>query len=122
MQRVRQLVYDHVYSDEKFKGKRMANGITILARDWPGLYGRYPWLKPGATLAGKVDAAGKMGTTLWFDQDVRFEPLVEVGEASVCFVLLKHIIEDYPDFDVPGRPVNDLFQRLQAEWSTLNRA
>jgi predicted acylesterase/phospholipase RssA len=122
MQRVRQLVYDHVYSDDKYEGKRMANGITILACDWPDLYGRHPWLKPRPVLLDKVNEAMKMGTTLWFDQNVRFRPLVHVGEASVCFVLLKHLIEDYPDHEVPGTPAIELYERLRAEWSRLNAA
>jgi predicted acylesterase/phospholipase RssA len=122
MQRVRQLVYDHVYTDEKYTGRRMANGITVLTRKWPALYGLHPWLKPRPVLLGKVDEAAKMGTTLWFDDKVRFRPLVDVGEASVCFVLLKHLIEDHPDHAVPGTPANDLFQRLRAEWSKLNEA
>jgi predicted acylesterase/phospholipase RssA len=122
MQRVRQLVYDHAYTDEKYDGRRMANGITILAGDWPDLYGQHPWLKPRPVLLEKVNGAVEMGTTLWFDQDVRFQPLVDVGEASVCFVLLKHLIEDYPDHQVPGSPANELYERLRAEWSRLNAA
>lgn len=122
MQRVRQLVYDHVYTDEKYAGRRMANGINILARKWPDLYGRHPWLKPRPVLLDKVNEAVKMGTTLWFDEDVRFRPLVEVGEASACFVLLKHLIEDYPDHAVPGTPASELYQRLRAVWSKLNEA
>jgi hypothetical protein len=100
----------------------MANGINILARDWSKLYGRHPWLKPRPELLRKVNEAVKMGTTLWFDQNVRFRPLVHVGEASVCFVLLKHLIEDYPDHAVPGTPAHDLFQTLKGEWSKLNEA
>jgi len=122
MQRVRQLVYREVFSDEKYKGRRMVNAIDILACDQSGLYVAHPWLKPRPGLLGKVNEAVKMGTTLWFDQNVRFRVLVDVGEASVCFVLLEHLIEDYPDHSVPGTPANDLFQTLKGEWSKLNAA
>lgn len=122
MQRVRQLVYDHVYSDEKYTGRRMANGIDVLACDQSELYRAHPWLKPRPALLDNVNRAAKMGTTLWFDQNVQFRPLVDVGEASVCFVLLKHLVEDYPHHAVPGTPANDLFQALKGEWSRLNEA
>jgi hypothetical protein len=122
MQRVRQLVYDHVYRDEKYTGRRMANAIDTLACDQSELYRAHPWLKPRPALLDHVNRAAKMGTTLWFDQNVQFRPLVDVGEASVCFVLLKHLIEDYPDHAVPGTPANHLFQTLKGEWSKLNEA
>lgn len=120
MQRVRQLVYDHVYTDKKYKGRRMANLIFVLTIPRPKLYGRFPWLQPGATLLDKVNHAVKMGTTLWFDEHVRFDTLVTVGRASVCFVLLEHIIHHHPGFDAPGTPLNDLFLRLKDQWMTLN--
>lgn len=120
MKRVRQLVYDHVYTDEKYAGRRMANLIFVLTLPWTKLYESHPWLKPSAALLKKVDETVKMGTTLWFDQKVRFQPLVDVGEASACFVLLKHIVEDRPGYDVPGTPLNDLFVRLQGEWKKIN--
>ncbi|HEY7768126.1 patatin-like phospholipase family protein [Longimicrobium sp.] len=122
MQRVRQLVYGHVLGNEKYKGKRMVNAIDVLACDQSDLYVAHPWLKPRPALLDGVNRAAKMGTTLWFDQTVQFGPLVDVGEASVCFVLLKHLIEDYPDHAIPGTPANNLFQTLKGEWSKLNAA
>jgi hypothetical protein len=37
-------------------------------------------------------------------------------------VLLKHLIEAYPDHEVPGTPAHALYDRLRAEWSTMNAA
>ena len=52
---MRRLVYYKAYTDEEYAGRRMANGITLLAGDWPDLYGRHPWLKPRPVLLEKVN-------------------------------------------------------------------
>ena len=120
MKRVRGLVYKGVYRDEKYKGRRMANLIYSLTLDWPRLYGRHPWLRPSAELVTLAQSVSEMGTTLWFDKDVRFEPLDRAGQATACFILLKHIVEDRPEYDIPGTPLNALFERLRGMWIEYN--
>ncbi|HEX8392246.1 MAG TPA: patatin-like phospholipase family protein [Longimicrobium sp.] len=120
MKRVRSLVYKGVYQDEKYKGRRMANLIYSLGEDVPKLFAAHPWLKPSAELVTLSDTVSAMGTTLWFDQHVRFEPLDRAGQATACFILLRHIVEDRPGYDFPGTPLNALFERLRGMWMEYN--
>jgi predicted acylesterase/phospholipase RssA len=120
MMRVRGLVYKGVYQDEKYRGRRMANLIYSLTEDRPKLFAAHPWLRPSAELLTLARSVSAMGTTLWFDQEVRFEPLDRAGQATSCLILLKHVVEDRPGYDVPGTPVNALFERLRAMWIEYN--
>lgn len=120
MKRVRGLVYKGVYRDDKYKGRRMSSLIYSLTLDWPRLYGQHPWLRPSADLVALAQSVSAMGTTLWFDKNVRFEPLDHAGQATTCFILLKHIVEDRPEYDTPGTPLNALYERLRGMWMEFN--
>jgi hypothetical protein len=109
-----------VYKDEKYAGRRMANLIFSLAEARPAFYGSHPWLRPSAELVALAERVEGMGTTLWFDEQVQFAPLDCAGQATACFILLKHIVEDRPGYDVPGTPLNALFERLRALWMEYN--
>lgn len=120
MKRVRSLTYKGVYQDKKYKGRRMANLIYSLGEDAPKLFGAHPWLRPSAELVTLSNTVSAMGTTLWFDEHVQFAPLDRAGQATACFILLKHIVEDRPGYDIPGTPLNALFERLRGLWMDYN--
>ena len=63
----------------------------------------------------------EMPTTLWFTQDSQFTMLESAGEATLCFVLLRHIVEDHAgQYESEGQPLHALFQRLRREWEVFN--
>lgn len=121
MARIRRLVFGRVYDDSEFKGRRIANLIYELATDHPALFEANPWLRPGPPLVELAQSAEQMPTTLWFDDETQFRTVETAGEATVCFGLLRHIVEDHAGrYEAEGTPLHDLFTRLRAEWDVFN--
>ncbi|RKG81720.1 patatin-like phospholipase family protein [Corallococcus terminator] len=122
MKRVRGLVYGQLYSDPRFKDRRMSNLIDTLTVDRP-LFARHPWLRPQPQLVALATRACQMPTTLWFTEEAQFITLETAGEATICFVLLRHIIEHRAgQYETEGLPLHNLFLRLRKEWEVFNPA
>lgn len=122
MKRVRGLVFNRVYKDPAFKGRRMSNLIYALTVNRPRLFSEHPWLQPGPRLVALAQQACQMPTTLWFTEDSQFTTLASAGEATVCYVLLRHIVEHRKgQFESEGQPLYGLFQRLRQEWAVFNQ-
>ncbi|GHG84124.1 patatin-like phospholipase family protein [Comamonas sp. JC664] len=121
MKRVRGLVFGQLYQDRRFKDRRVSNLITALTVDRPHLFARHPWLKPGPHLVSLGTQACQMPTTLWFTQASQFTAVESAGAATLCFVLLRHLIDHHTgQFEAPGQPLNPLYERLRQEWAVLN--
>ncbi len=122
MKRVRGLVFDRVYQAQDFKDRRMSNLIYALTVNRPRLFTEYPWLQPGPHLVALSQQACQMPTTLWFSNASQFTTLESAGEATVCFVLLRHIVEHRKgQYESEGQPLYGLFQRLRKEWAGFNQ-
>jgi predicted acylesterase/phospholipase RssA len=121
MARIRSLVYDALYKDPRYEGRRMACLIYGLEEDHPALFGRHPWLRPGKALVSDAAAAAGLATTLWFDNPGQLQNLEKVGAATACFVLLRFVLEHrWDQAQVPGSPVAALLERLKERWAALN--
>lgn len=117
MKHIRALIMGDVFRDEQYKAARMANLIYTLDLAQPKLYGEHPWLKPAPHLVKLALAAEAAPTTLWFDEHTVFGDLQRAGEATVCHVLLRFVVTDRKgQYEEPGKPLHDLYQRLRAEW------
>ncbi|NMO22171.1 patatin-like phospholipase family protein [Pyxidicoccus fallax] len=122
MKRVRGLVFNRVYHDPRFEHRRMSNLIYSLTLNRPRLFAAHPWMKPGPHLVSVAQQACQMPTTLWFTDPGQFTTLETAGEATVCFVLLRHILEHHQGrYESQGLPLYDLFQRLRKEWAVFNQ-
>jgi predicted acylesterase/phospholipase RssA len=122
MARVRGLVFNRAYSDPDFKGRRVSNLIYSLTREDAALFSAHPWLKPKPHLVALAQRAEKMPTTLWFTEDAQFHTLSGAGEATTCFVLLRHILKHRTgEYEAEGLPLNALYQRLRQEWDVFQR-
>ena len=63
-----------------------------------------------------------MPTTLWFTEDKQFYTLEAAGEATVCFVLLRHMVKHRAgEYETAGLPLHDLYTRLRREWDVYQR-
>ncbi|HWK88595.1 MAG TPA: patatin-like phospholipase family protein, partial [Longimicrobium sp.] len=117
MARIRRLVFNRVWEDKRYKNRRIANLIYAMARDEPELFDKHPWLRPGPAMVDLAQTAERMGTTLWFNEPAEFTTVRDAGEHTICFVLLRHIVRDRPgEYETPGTPLHDLYQRLRKEW------
>ncbi|WP_426749543.1 patatin-like phospholipase family protein [Myxococcus sp. Y35] len=122
MKRVRGLVFGQLYRDSRFKDRRVSNLITALTVDRPHLFAKHPWLKPGPHLVALSTQACQMPTTLWFTDDSQFTAVESAGAATLCYVLLRHLIEHHAgQYEAPGQPINALYERLRQEWAVLNQ-
>jgi predicted acylesterase/phospholipase RssA len=120
MKRVRGLIYQALFADDRYKNRRIANliySLTLGSR----LFDRYPWLRPGARLRELADRASEVGTALWMTDATQLDLLVSTGEATTCFSLLKYILE-LPADRQQDPAVAAVFQRLREVWDELNRA
>lgn len=121
MNRVRGLIFSGVYSDPRYKDRRISNLIYTLTLSRPAIFKQYPWLRPGARLRERAVLACEVATALWLASDDQLTLLVEVGEATTCFALIKYIVT------LPGERQNDpavaaLLARLRKEWEVMNAA
>lgn len=123
MKRVRGLVFAQLYQDRRFEHRRVSNLITALTVDRPHLFEKHPWLKPGPHLVALGTQACGMPTTLWFTEDSQFTAVESAGAATLCYALLRHIVEHRAgEYEAPGQPLNALYERLRQEWAVLNQA
>ena len=121
MARIRRLVFGQVWEDENFEGRRIASLIYAMARDEPALFDAHPWLRPSDALVRLAKTAEAMPTTLWFNEPAQFTTLQRAGEATICFVLLRHIVRDRPrEYESDSSPLHQLYERLRAEWDRFN--
>lgn len=122
MKRVRGLIFSRVYQAPRFEGRRMSNLIYALTVNRPQLFSEHPWMKPQPHLVALAQQACQMPTTLWFTEESQFTTLETAGEATTCFVLLRHILGHHPgQYETEGLPLHGLFQRLRAEWARFNQ-
>lgn len=123
MKRVRGLIYSRVYETPAFKDRRMSNLIYGLTVNRPKLFSEHPWLQPGPHLVALAQQACQMPTTLWFTEESQFNNLESAGQATVCFTLLRHIIEHRKgQYESPDKPLHALFQKLRQAWDGFNQA
>ncbi|HEU4882642.1 MAG TPA: patatin-like phospholipase family protein [Longimicrobium sp.] len=123
MARIRRLVFGRVFEDKAFTGKRISNLIYSMARNQPTLFENHPWLRPGPELVTLAQTAERMPTTLWFTAPSQFTTQSLAGEATCCFVLLRHLVEYRTgQYEEPGAPLHDLYTKLRAEWDRFNGA
>jgi predicted acylesterase/phospholipase RssA len=122
MKRIRGLVYQAVYKDRKFEGRRMANLIYSLDQDYPRLFAKHPWLKPGDDLRKLALWAEAYPTSLWLTAPEDGDRLAKAGEATLCFILLKFVVEHRDEHRASDPALADLFTRLRQEWDVLNGA
>lgn len=121
MARIRRLVFGRVWNDEAYRGRRIANLIYAMAKDEPALFAAHPWLRPSPSLVNLAQTAERMATTLWFNEPSQFTTQQNAGEATICFVLLKHIVQDHPGrYEADDAPLRPLYLRLRAEWDAFN--
>jgi hypothetical protein len=122
MSRVRGLVYSRAYADPAFKDRRVSNLIYSLTQNEPALWTQHPWLKPKPHLVSLAQEAEQMPTTLWFTDDKQFYTLEGAGEATTCYVLLRHIVKHRAgQYETEGLPLYGLFTRLRKEWDVFQR-
>jgi hypothetical protein len=123
MARIRRLVFNRVFEDQRFKDRRISNLIYSMARNRPALFEKYPWIRPSTDLVTLAQSAERMPTTLWFTAPTQFTTVCLAGEATCCFVLLRHLVEHHEgEYENPGAPLHDLYTRLRAEWDGFNGA
>ncbi|HEX2076631.1 MAG TPA: patatin-like phospholipase family protein, partial [Longimicrobium sp.] len=123
MERIRGLVYGMVASDADFKGRTVRNLIYALELEDPAFFREHRWLEPSPGLVELSQSAQAVPTTLWFTGKDQFDALEACGQATACYVLLRHIVEDRRgQYEAEGSPLHDLFTRLRAEWEAFNTA
>ncbi len=119
MKRIRGLVFEHVYGDEKFEEKRISNLIykLFLQKTYD-----FPWLNPSTRIQNISQKATATPTTLWFDNDEQLSDLVECGQVSICHTLLEFIIRRYGDKErrYPAS-IRPLFAELKKDWGEFNQ-
>ncbi len=121
--RIRSLTYRKLYADSRYNGKRLSTLIYHLGSDENfsrGLALAPEILPPSPRLRAVVDAAGKMPSRLWFDQEYELPSIVACGQATLCYNLMKHVRKHHGR-DVSAYPedIRELWVRLVADWNAL---
>ncbi|HEX5727157.1 MAG TPA: patatin-like phospholipase family protein [Longimicrobiaceae bacterium] len=121
MKRIRGLVFNTVFRDERYDRRRVPNLIYGLTLDHRKLFEAHPWLRPGERLQQLARDASAVPTTLWVDTEEQLAQLVDAGYATTCFSLLRHLVGDPEEaWRRPGSPAAELYERLRETWRRLN--
>jgi predicted acylesterase/phospholipase RssA len=90
MRRIRRMVYDSVYADERLEKKLVPNLIydLLLKKTYPP---DFAWLEPSELMRKVAAAAEAMPTTLWFTDKQQMKDLIACGQMTMCYKLLLHI-------------------------------
>ena len=121
MARIRRLMFNRVFDNDDYKGRRVANLIYEMDTHEPELYKQHPWLRPGHEMVKLARDAEKMATTLWFNDPQQYHTQERAGQATICFALLKHIVRDKPgQYEAQGAPLHDIYTQLRERWAEFN--
>lgn len=123
MNRIRSLVYNIVYSNKKYEGKRISNLIYHLKsnKKFSKYLDKIPGIKkPSPALYQVTDIAADMPTELWFDSDFKQPCLVASGQATLCYNLMKYIVRTHgKDTSAYSVPVRDLWDQITKDWNKM---
>ncbi len=123
MNRIRSLVYNIIYTNEEYDGKRISNLIYHLKSDkkFSKYLDKMPGIKkPSPALHQVADIAADMPTELWFDSDYKQPCLVASGQATLCYNLMKYIVRCYGnDPSKYSTPVRDLWDQTTKDWNKM---
>ncbi len=123
MNRIRSLVYNIIYKNEKYEGKRISNLIYHLKsnKKFSKYLDKMPGIKkPSPALHQVADIAADMPTELWFDSDYNQPCLVACGQATLCYNLMKYIVRIYGnDPSKYSAPVRDLWDQTTQDWNKM---
>jgi predicted acylesterase/phospholipase RssA len=90
MDRIRALGYALLRGAPTFKDRVVPTEIYDLYMDRPD--GELPeWLRPTPELVRWAEYAARLPTTLWYEHAEDLDILLEIGRATVCYNLLRHI-------------------------------
>ncbi|MDC0708428.1 patatin-like phospholipase family protein [Stigmatella sp. ncwal1] len=122
MNRVRGLIFKNVYRTPEYAGRRISNLISKLSTNEPALFSEYPWIQPKSHLVQLGQQSAQMPTTLWFTHEDQFATVESAGEATLCYVLLRHILKHHKgQYESAGLPLSELYERLRKEWAVFNQ-
>lgn len=121
MKRIRDLGYKRIYGNSKFDSKRISNMIYDLDNEsqWRD-YVRIADIIPSQRLRILAVEAEKNPTTLWFSDRSQMDKIVECGEATMYFNILRYLLEhraqELADSDSNA---SDLYRRAKEFWSNI---
>jgi hypothetical protein len=123
MDRIKALIFQQVYGNKRYEGKRISNRIDRLVTRSTELPGIAPLSE---ALKKSIKAAVDMPTTLWFepdqpDKERQIVALTVAGQATICFNLLQYIVRRYGEEPAQYPPaIQHLWTDLRKDWQTLN--
>ncbi len=124
MKGMRDLRYRDLFSDDRYRGRVVANLIYDLAA--PRRRAGAGQLEPSPELRRIAERTRDVPTCLWFDNTQQLDEAILCGRFTACFNLLRHIKELPPERseslrEVSGR-LEDLWRELEAEVANTTAA
>ena len=135
MKRIRSLQQELIYSDKDTRNKAVSNFIyTMDPEKNAHIWKKHPYLKPTSKMKSLSKKAETIETTLWFSSASTIEDketqkhdsidtlndldlLVECGEMTTCYSLLKFLLEKRED-EIDSK-YKATFQKLKDEWDVF---
>jgi len=144
LKQIRRLQYNKLYTDEKYKYRRVSNLIhTLTSNDFKEkknrntrvskysycpdqLKGEYQSVVKPA-LRNVTEKAAQFGTTLWFTEKQEIpntlNHLIISGQATVCFNLMIYIIEllEFSDDTLQTHNLEKTLEQCLQDWMLINQ-
>ena len=134
MKQIRTLEYKHLFENELFTNRAVANTIYELEKgetfDQQVENGKLPeYLRPSQAIRDNSQIASKVKPTLWFTEDDKKnqtqERLFAAGRYSICFVLLRYIYKlrtkNYKNITKRHQMLLDLEPQLKEYWERYQK-
>ncbi len=116
--RIRYLVYNVFYNDKKYENKRVSNLIGSLKADFAKLPPEVE--KPSDKIIEMTILANEVETTAWLEKDSDLPLLVNVGQFTICYNLIKYIVRVYGnDPEKYDESVKFYWNKLVTDWNQM---
>jgi predicted acylesterase/phospholipase RssA len=123
MKRIRDMGFKRIYTDENFRKKVIP--VLIYDMDNPSKWQsmRSDEFAPSENLRNVAKRAEAYPTNLWVTNREDFENLIECGEATACFQVVKYLKEQKAaEISIPGSPHKQLYDAALEIWTAFKSA
>lgn len=122
LRRIRLMLSSNLRANPNFTKRVAFNYIYDLQANRPTLFKIDKDLKPTDEMIDISKHSSDYPTNLWFNNEKSLRNVLVCGQISMCFSLLKHLIEECgTNPDDENSPYHQLYHQVKAKWLELKK-
>lgn len=116
MKRIRDLIYNQIYRDKKYKHKRISNLIYDLAGKTRKVF--IEECRPSQAIIKTANTAADVPTTFWFNNKQDLKDIIACGQFTICFNLLEYLLRKEQHHALTVKEKH-LIKTLKKDWKNF---